>query len=51
MTVTSPISETINVYSIDGRLAATVAAESGETISIPVAPGIYILKGIKVVVK
>lgn len=49
--VTSPVAETLNVYSIDGRAVAKVAVEAGETISISVAPGIYIVKGIKVVVK
>ena len=51
ITIMSPVAETLNVYSIDGRLAATVAMTAGEINSVAVAPGIYIVKGIKVVVK
>lgn len=49
--VVSPASETLNVYSIDGRVVATVAAEADEPVAVSVAAGIYIVKGIKVVVK
>ena len=43
VTVNGYEGKTVNVYTLDGKLAAT-ATVAGTSFDIPVAPGIYVVK-------
>lgn len=41
----------VSVYAVDGRKVADVDAAAGTTVRVPLTPGLYIVKGRKVVVR
>ncbi len=51
ITIIAANNSKINVYTIDGRIAATVDAEAGAVYSLELPSGLYIAEGVKVIVR
>lgn len=51
ITVSSATAQTVSVVSVSGAVVATQHVNAGETVSIQLVPGVYIVNGQKVLVK
>ena len=49
--ITSDKAARLNVVNLGGQTVRTVSVEAGQTATVSVAPGIYVVDGVKVVVR